>query len=369
MVKYSAMANREISQTSDSTPFQISHQVPCPLKERRQQRMMLDSSAHQFFWTVTIGQSPAIARLYTTRADAAAAAGRPLANGTDNCSSSMAGFHALEIIPRIPLSRVLQTYFFRMQHLSSAACHPCEIHDGAVRVVSSLLHKTQKIPVADVARTLLFAGIEQIEYSRTVALVVHDVMTELIWRSWDVKKKLEHELVRLTIGAFVNCWTSVSCLSSSFALSRILAHEDGTCYAQNDLHILAGHTGLETLSVALEDRRTQMLNISAFLGDLFALSFVPVTEMESMVHLLTGNLWSVTHCRALYLLLLHASSHIATPLGEQFLLQCRHVLIGQERRSTDTMFRSWLIVRSRSGSSRLSVTTSHRRVIYRKFAT
>lgn len=92
-----------------------------------------------------------------------------------------------------------------------------------------------------------------------------------------------------------------------------------------------------------------MLNIAAFVGDLFALGVLPSTYMRDMVTLLVCDPRSMIHCRALYLLLLRACPKTDEIFSEEFLLNCRQFLVWKA--SNDMLFvqndmaRRWLIVR------------------------
>ncbi|KDQ53726.1 hypothetical protein JAAARDRAFT_92612, partial [Jaapia argillacea MUCL 33604] len=83
------------------------------------------------------------------------------------------------------LSGTLQTYFYKMQRMVSLTCHPCEINSEATQIADVLLRSSDgPVAISNVARIIFCAGIAKIEYSRTVALLVHDVMMDLMWKSW-----------------------------------------------------------------------------------------------------------------------------------------------------------------------------------------
>jgi hypothetical protein len=91
-----------------------------------------------------------------------------------------------------------------------------------------------------------------------------------------------------------------------------------------------------------------MINMSAFLGGLFAIGLLPGHALAGQICLLIDNLRTTAHCRALYLLLLHAMHHLACPLDGNFLLACRNILVNTSYKDPlfvkDAVGRLWLIV-------------------------
>ena len=94
-----------------------------------------------------------------------------------------------------------------------------------------------------------------------------------------------------------------------------------------------------------------MINVAAFVGDLFARDLLPVwTVHESVLaNLAYANQVSTIHCRALHLFLLHAKAHIGSSMGLEVLGHARRQLIQCARSlpmAYDRMAQLWVIVSS-----------------------
>lgn len=92
-----------------------------------------------------------------------------------------------------------------------------------------------------------------------------------------------------------------------------------------------------------------MINVAAFIGDLFALDLLPVSMVHERIlrNLAYANQVSTVHCRALHLFLLHAKAHIGPSIGLDALGDVRRHLAWCVRGSTmahDRMPQLWVIV-------------------------
>lgn len=121
---------------------------------------------------------------------------------------------SLPNIPLVPLHPQLQIYFHRMQSILSNTCHPLEIRAETRSIVSSILSRnnTEDRALAIVlwVKALYLAGGAVIEYSRTVAILAHDIVTELKCKSSKSAEKFEDELVFYVKRVFQMTWDKVS---------------------------------------------------------------------------------------------------------------------------------------------------------------
>ncbi|KAH9948042.1 hypothetical protein B0H21DRAFT_821387 [Amylocystis lapponica] len=276
-----------------------------------------NARARESFWAVTFRKPSHSARVSTESRPAPPArtstsldlAVRPPSPPHTLC-------HALDApasIPLLPLDPHLQAYFLKMQSTATDTCHPREIAAAARRVVAAILaRQTAPGTLAHAAawgEALVRAGVARREYSRTVAVVVHDVVAALLWASWAQNRAFERAVVARATQACAARWTA----------------DDG----------------------APDDARAQMLDAAAFVGDLFALGVLRARDMCALVAPLVDDARSATHCRALHLLLLRAQAHIGEDLPAEFLCECRQKLVWQATHARpfveDDMARRWLI--------------------------
>lgn len=305
--------------------------------KRRNSRIARDASEKEYNFSILSGQSTISSGLH----------GPPpyrVPNQPD--ASATSSLLRIQNIPRINLDPALQAYFFKMQRMTLLTCHPEEIHYQADEISTSLQRGTSGVKAA--ARSLVFAGISNLENSRTVALIIYDIVVDLLWPPWNTRRELEEELLLEADNAFArSCCTASHC---AIVLLTIL-----TLQLQNQFRNDREGSGLQPLDNIREEIRTRMLNTSAFLGDLFALGLIPVVQMRSWVSVLHRSLDSITKCRALYLLLLRASQHIGDSLGDEFLLNIRSTIVSEAHKHPaifpDGMRKRWLIVCSTSFSN------------------
>jgi hypothetical protein len=107
----------------------------------------------------------------------------------------------------IPLSPVLQRYFFNMQRTVTYTCHPFRICEEAAELANTLLYNRRTI--ADVSNYIFVAGIANIEYCRSVALLASQLNSTLNSRSRGLRVLLESELLDTAIMSFRNAWENV----------------------------------------------------------------------------------------------------------------------------------------------------------------
>ncbi|KAH7910962.1 hypothetical protein BJ138DRAFT_1151743 [Hygrophoropsis aurantiaca] len=223
--------------------------------------------------------------------------------------------------PRLDSS--LQLYFSKMQRAAVRTCHPLIIGQEARLIVHSITRNGQQ-HAKEVAQGLFNAGISNTEHSRTVALLIYNVFLELQWSNWAKMDELRYHLDGLATTAFSNSWLSL----------------------QHDFHFLPTKTGLEATSDSLDPSRSEMMNTAAFLGDLTAVGAIDVAAFSRRIGSFIELTSSVSQCRALYLLLLRASAHLAAPILSDDLIAWRNRLSDSKRNNlfrNDEMAQRWII--------------------------
>lgn len=222
---------------------------------------------------------------------------------------------------RLPLERKdpkLQAYFFRMER-ALRTCHPAALHAEAVNLAQGIDPEAVDLlpSVEAVAEMVAKAGCRKVEYSRSCALVAREIFYQL----------------QSTSQA-----TSISfrdCLIGS-AMKVFNKH-----YVKVNLWHLGGLNGLGSVE-------EEMLNVAAFVGDLFAMDLLPVEMVDESIiaNLAFPNQLSTVHCRALHLFLLHAMTHVGPSIGLDNLAKIRRQLVRCSRgppMTYDRMAQLWVI--------------------------
>ncbi|OCH86306.1 hypothetical protein OBBRIDRAFT_738240 [Obba rivulosa] len=133
----------------------------------------------------------------------------------------------------LPLDPQLQLYFHRMQSILPNTCHPLEIHAESRKIVSCILAYTdvddRALALTLWARALPLAGSACLEYSRSIAILVHDIVTELRRKSPKCAAKFEDELEAHVKKVFGMTWNKVrqSLTLSAHFTDMLLALLDG----------------------------------------------------------------------------------------------------------------------------------------------
>ena len=82
-------------------------------------------------------------------------------------------------LPLLTKDPKLQAYFFRMEK-TLRTCHPTALHTEAANLTRDLVVKPMDVEsVRTVAKTLAKAGYRKIEYSRSCALIAHEIFCQL----------------------------------------------------------------------------------------------------------------------------------------------------------------------------------------------
>lgn len=212
----------------------------------------------------------------------------------------------------------LQAYFFRMEK-TLRTCHPAAVQAEAVNLIRDIVARPTEVAssIQTVAETLAKAGCHKVEYSRTCALIAHEIFHQLRSTSFDASTSFNDYLVDAVMRMF-----------------------DGYYLGVNLWH-LGGLNGLSSVD-------EEMINVAAFAGDLFALDLLPakVVDDNILASLAYANQVSTIHCRALHIFLLHAKAHIGPSIGLRILWNVRRRLIRCIRAPPmmyDRMAQLWVI--------------------------
>lgn len=306
----------------------------------------------------------------------------------------------------VVLHPALQLYYLQMQQSIRQTSHPKVISAEAFRLASFLAYSLTPSPdldltpkengrtiadsfarelneIKDVATKLIIAGIADARYVRTLALVAHDTVMELMWKDTHSKQALEISLIDQAMATFNNSWGSQ--VSYRYHLFRRPLVD---LAFQTNHSVLASETGLDHhcgVPLKFQTVRSQVMNTSAFLGSLSAVGVLPFEKLEECVSILLQTISELIdhndvtcgsypsavcfYLRGLYLLLLHATTGCMAVYPKQvsFLSHLRDILVGLGTgiSTSDLAFkvmeRRWLIVSFRIFILFGSLTSVHSR--------
>ncbi|KAG2038589.1 hypothetical protein BDR03DRAFT_918548 [Suillus americanus] len=169
-----------------------------------------DNAAKNFSWYISPGRPMTTVRSKSSFAPRAWMPPRPTDTSTEEQSPKyLANWHLLGIrLTRPTLNQCLQSYFRRMQHVMARICHPLSIHNEACSIIHSLKNAAFIEPKL-LAEGLFNAGAARLEYTRTVALLIHDVLIELNMTDWRVMQAVGRHLERFAMSALLNVFRNV----------------------------------------------------------------------------------------------------------------------------------------------------------------
>ncbi|KAG1780440.1 hypothetical protein EV702DRAFT_1082797 [Suillus placidus] len=288
-----------------------------------------DHAAKNFSWCISPGRSMASARSESSFAPRAWMPPRPADTSTQEQSPQYPATWYLQgfRITRPTSSQCLQSYFRRMQHVMTRICHPLSIHHEA----RSIIHSVKNIGFVGqpklLAEGLFIAGAARLQYTRTVALLIHDVLIELDMTDWRVM-------------------CAVAVHLEGFATSELfrIFHD-----FSGDFKFVPNPTGLEKANDTLEAIRNQQLNAVALYGDLVAFGIIPPGLLVSVINGLLDSMSSICQYRIIYLLVLRATSQTVFPIHPDCILGWYQRLlfpIQTKLRLDDKMVQRWIIVSS-----------------------
>ncbi|EPT05826.1 hypothetical protein FOMPIDRAFT_1101739, partial [Fomitopsis schrenkii] len=227
-------------------------------------------------------------------------------------------------LPLVPLDPLMQAYFFRMRMLARGTCDPRRIREEAQTLSGCFFDENKEnMGIEAWAQRLVFAAIAQVYYTRSVAILIVELLDDVKATSEELSDDLRAALVKIVSAAFRCSWD------------------------QTELNLLDGFTGLDPINQMFELMRSHLLSIVALAGDLYALGVLPATDMCQMALLLVYDLRTLTHTRALHLLLLRASTGAQQTLPVSLLRLWREHLVCLARGwgvfSVRDVTRRWLI--------------------------
>ena len=260
---------------------------------------------------------------------------------------------------RLPLQAKdskLQAYFFRMER-ALRTCHPAALCAEAVNLTSDIVTKPMDVAssIRGVAESLTKAGYRKVEYSRSCALIAHEVFCQLRSTSSDAGILFRDSLIDEVMKVFEGYYFKVTVCVLELPFFYLII-------SQVNLWHLGGLNGLSSVE-------EEMINVAAFAGDLFALGLLPVWMVHERIisNLAYANQVSTVHCRALHLFLLHAKAHIGPSIGLDTLGDIRRRLIWCIRGPPmvyDRMAQLWVIVSDLNHSSFEALLTVFPGVLY-----
>jgi hypothetical protein len=112
-------------------------------------------------------------------------------------------------------------------------------------------------------------------------------------------------------------------------------------------------TGLEESAHPIKPTLDEMFNAAALYGDLVAVGVIPCNLLSSIINGFLDCLASVSQCRVLYLLLVRATFHLASPIRSDCLLGWRSRLLSPrliKLPMDDEMVQRWIIVSDRTAT-------------------
>jgi len=107
---------------------------------------------------------------------------------------------------RLPLQTKdpkLQAYFFRMER-ALYTCHPAAIHAEALNLTRDILAESTDVTslIRTAAETLAKAGYRKVEYSRSCALIAHEIFYQLQSISYDASVSFKDFLIGAVMKVF-----------------------------------------------------------------------------------------------------------------------------------------------------------------------
>jgi len=123
-------------------------------------------------------------------------------------------------LPRQPKDPKLQVYFYRMEK-NLRTCHPAEIHTEVVNLAQDILDKPTDAgsSVQSIAETLAKAGCRKVEYSRTCALMAHEIFCQLQSTSHGTSISFMDSLISAVMKVFDGYYLNVTAFASGYLSS------------------------------------------------------------------------------------------------------------------------------------------------------
>lgn len=88
-------------------------------------------------------------------------------------------------------------------------CHPLSIHNEACSIIHSVKNAGISNQPKWLAEKLFVAGVVRLQYTRTVALLIHDVLIELNMTDWRVMHAMGIHLEKFATATLLNVFYNV----------------------------------------------------------------------------------------------------------------------------------------------------------------
>lgn len=217
-----------------------------------------------------------------------------------------------------------------MQHVTTRICHPLSIYNEACSIVHSMRIAGFVNQPNLLVEGLFIAGAARLQYTRTVALIIHEVLIELNLINWRVMHAVRVYLYNFATSSLLRAFHNCS----------------------GDFKFVFNATGLENTNVndAHEALRDEQFNAAALFGDLVALGIIPRSHLVSVVNnLLECGILSISQYRIIHLLVLRATFRTVYTIHSDFLLGWRERLLFPMQIMLpigDQMVQRWILVSS-----------------------
>jgi hypothetical protein len=170
-----------------------------------------DKISKNFVWFISPGRSVSSARSESKFAPQATMPPRPTDTSTEEQSPlySAIWYFRGSRMTRPILDTRLQSYFHKMQHFTTRICHPSCIYYEACSIVHSL-RITGFVDQPDLlAEGLFIAGAARLQYTRTMALIIHEVLIELNLTNWRVMHAVRVHLYNFATSSLLMAFQNV----------------------------------------------------------------------------------------------------------------------------------------------------------------
>ena len=130
-------------------------------------------------------------------------------------------------LPLLPKDPKLQVYFIRMEK-ALRTCHPAAIHAEVVNLARDIVGERTDVTssIGTVAETLVKAGCRKVEYSRSCALIAHEIFSQLESTSHDASISFKDSLIGAVMKVFDGHYFKVTAYTSRI-MFRLSDHLPG----------------------------------------------------------------------------------------------------------------------------------------------
>ncbi|KAJ3505749.1 hypothetical protein NLJ89_g7255 [Agrocybe chaxingu] len=182
-----------------------------------------------------------------------------------------------------------------MLSITLPICHPREIeHTAALYVTGS---DASLATLAAVIQQIHIAAITQPKYTRSLALVVKEMLEGFRWRNTHLYVTFPETILDLAQSTFLNYWNNV------FHGTRAELDDDDD-FCELDTHAI------------------DPLAVSSYIGDLFSLGLVSFKMFDRAATYLVSHMTKLSHIHCVYALFAHAGAYYNPQMTRDFLRGC-----------------------------------------------